>query len=108
MLAAIIPGMHPRAFLCAALSSRSLCFEQVRLSFVPPEFQVQSHTRNNNGTLILVLLNGLTCGSNNSSREKSTVELGRELVSSEMWKGTAAELIWITFLALNFEKDSSA
>lgn len=66
---------------------------------MPPEFQVQSHTRNNNGTLILVLLNGLTCGSDDSPREKSRAELGRKLLSSETWKGTAAELIWITFLA---------
>lgn len=45
------------------------------------------------------LLNGLTCGSGNSRGEARRDQRGRESVSPETRKKTAAELIWITFLA---------
>lgn len=44
-------------------------------------------------------LNGLTCGPDNSRGEARRHQRGREPVSPETGKRTAAELIWITFLA---------
>ena len=96
----IIPGRQPGAFLCAALSPRSLCVWNKRGSPLCPRISsAESHSQQQWHANPRAL-NGLTCVALTIHGGKARRDQrGCEPVSPETRERTAAELIWITFLA---------